>query len=284
MQAHNAENPLRSVNDWDDDVQERYRPDRKAEEFRDYESAPQSVRDFYKLNHTRQTLDFVLAKEREYKPLQREKMGMWEALERLNDLVDDSDPDTELPQIAHAMQTAERIRKGGHPEWMVLVGLIHDSGKMLCFWGEPQWAVVGDTFPVGCAWSDKVVLHPYFDDNPDTKKPELQTTLGIYEENCGLGNVHMSWGHDEYIYWVVRDSKIPAEGLAMLRYHSFYPWHREGAYRQLMNAHDHEMLMWVKMFNPYDLYSKSDDKPDVPALTPYYKQLISKYLPATLSW
>jgi inositol oxygenase len=70
----------------------------------------------------------------------------------------------------------------------------------------------------------------------------------------------------------------------MLRYHSFYPWHREGAYRHLMNGRDHEMLKWVKMFNPYDLYSKSDDRPDVAALTPYYKQLISKYLPAALAW
>ena len=60
MQSHSSENPLRSVNDWDDDVQQRYRQDRKTEEFRDYDSAPQSVRDFYKLNHTRQTLDFVL--------------------------------------------------------------------------------------------------------------------------------------------------------------------------------------------------------------------------------
>ena len=37
--------------------------------------------------------------------------------------------------------------------WFVLVGLIHDLGKVLCLFGEPQWAVVGDTFPVGCAFS-----------------------------------------------------------------------------------------------------------------------------------
>ena len=32
---------------------------------------------------------------------------------------------------------------------MIATGLIHDLGKVLCKYGEPQWAVVGDTFPVG---------------------------------------------------------------------------------------------------------------------------------------
>ncbi len=54
-----------------------------------------------------------------------------EALERLNDLVDESDPDTDLPNIVHAFQTAERIRQC-HPDrdWFQLTGLIHDLGKV----------------------------------------------------------------------------------------------------------------------------------------------------------
>lgn len=35
----------------------------------------------------------------------------------------------------------------------------------------------------------------------------------------------------------------------MLRFHSFYPWHREGAYRHLMNADDWEDLKAVNAFN-----------------------------------
>lgn len=27
----------------------------------------------------------------------------------------------------------------------------------MAFYGEPQWAVVGDTFPVGCKWADSIV-------------------------------------------------------------------------------------------------------------------------------
>lgn len=35
----------------------------------------------------------------------------------------------------------------------------------------------------------------------------------------------------------------------MLRYHSFYPWHREGAYRHLMKDEDYEDLKAVLAFN-----------------------------------
>ena len=209
---------------------------------------------------------------------------MWEILERLNNLVDDSDPDTDLPQIMHALQTAEDIREDGHPDWMQLVGLIHDAGKMLCYYGEPQWAVVGDTFPTGCAWSRSIVFHEFFATNPDRNQPELQNETGIYEKGCGLSNLLMSWGHDEYIYQMLRDSKLPTEGLSMLRFHSFYPWHREGAYSHLMNDDDRRMLPWSQLFSKYDLYSKSDRIPDMKELKPYYQSLIDKYLPAQIDW
>ncbi len=61
-------------------------------------------------------------------------------------------------------------------------------------------------------------------------------------------------------------STLPPEALAMIRYHSFYPWHSAGAYHELMDDHDHAMLAAVKAFNPYDLYSKSDDIPSAEAL------------------
>lgn len=48
-----------------------------------------------------------------------------------------------------------------------------------------------------------------------------------------------------------------------VRYHSFYPWHSAGAYMEFMDEHDEKMLEAVRAFNPYDLYSKSDDVPKV---------------------
>src|SRR5438552_1492205 len=109
------------------------------------------------------------------------------------------------------------------------------------------------------------------------------THLGIYEEGCGLNKVDVSWGHDEYLYHVVKDH-LPDEALYMIRYHSFYPWHQEGAYHQFMDDRDKRMLPWVKEFNPYDLYSKSAERPDVRKVKPFYDELIAEYFPAELRW
>ncbi len=276
--------PLDSLDQWDDHVRGRYRADRKKEEFRVYdETTPQVVRDFYKQNHELQTLDFVRAKRAEYEPLQKGKMGIWEAMERLNTLVDDSDPDTDLSQIDHNLQTAEAMRADGHPRWFVLTGFIHDLGKVLTMWGEPQWAVVGDTFPVGCRWSEKIVYPEFFAGNPDSRNPELMSRYGIYDEQIGLDKVQMSWGHDEYLYHVTKNY-LPEPAQYMIRYHSWYSAHREMDYQYLMSDHDMEMMDWVRKFNPYDLYSKSATKPDFNELRPYYEDLVAEFFPAKIKW
>ena len=286
----NEINPLGSLDEWEDDLLERY-PDpekianaKSTEAYRNYEEpARDTVKEFYRLNHTYQTFDFVMQKREQYLAFDKKEMAIWDAFEFLNQLVDDSDPDTDLDQFQHLLQTSEAIRRDGHPDWMVLVGLMHDMGKVLCLFGEPQWAVVGDTFPVGCAYSDKIIYPEFFKENPDYNHPNYNTKYGVYEPNCGLRNVHMSWGHDEYVYQMMKDH-LPESGLYMLRYHSFYAWHREGAYEHLLDEHDRDMLKWVKLFNPYDLYSKCPVPPDWKELKSYYTELIDKYLPKTLKF
>lgn len=290
MKPQNETNPLSNLDEWEEDVLKRY-PDpetivqeKSVEEYRNYDDPKRdTVREFYRLNHTYQTYDFVMEKRAKYLTFSKKEMPIWSAFDFLNQLVDDSDPDTDLDQMQHLLQTSEAIRRDGHPDWMVLVGLVHDMGKTLCLFGEPQWAVVGDTFPVGCAHSDKIVYPEFFESNPDSKNPKYNTKLGVYEQNCGLRNVHMSWGHDEYVYQMMKDY-IPEPGLYMLRYHSFYSQHREHAYNHLMDEHDHEMFKWVKLFNPYDLYSKNPTPPDWKKLRPYYEDLVAKYLPPTLKF
>jgi inositol oxygenase len=295
----NVESPLKGLDEWEEFVKTRYPeepattattffqstdPNKKQEQFRDYKAeARDSVKEFYRLNHEHQTMQFVLGKKEEYLSNRTRMMSVWEAMEFLNTLVDDSDPDTDLTQIQHLLQTSEAIRRDGHPGWFILAGLIHDVGKVLCLHGEPQWAVVGDTFPVGCAYSDKIVFHEFFEANPDSKNPRYQTPNGVYSEGCGLEQVQLSWGHDEYLYHVVKDY-LPEEALYMIRYHSCYPIHREGAYQHLMNDHDREMFQWVRAFNPYDLYSKSHEPPNVKALKPYYDDLIAEYFPKQIAW
>jgi inositol oxygenase len=287
-QQENA--PLKSLDEWEDDILRRY-PDpetiatsKSTEAYRNYETPVRdTVKEFYKLNHTHQTYDFVMQKKAEFLQFNRKAMPIWDAFTFLNQLVDDSDPDTDLDQLQHLLQTSEAIRRDGHPDWMVLTGLLHDMGKVLCLFGEPQWAVVGDTFPVGCKHSDKIVYPEFFELNADSTNSTYNTQYGVYSPNCGLRNVHMSWGHDEYVYQMLKDH-LPEPGLYMLRYHSFYAQHRENAYSHLMDSHDHEMFKWVDLFNPYDLYSKNPHPPDWAKLKPYYEDLVAKYLPPVLKF
>ncbi|VDM34547.1 unnamed protein product, partial [Toxocara canis] len=55
----------------------------------------------------------------------------------------------------------------------------------------------------------------------------------MYKEGCGLDNLLMTWGHDEYLYQVLKNhnSTLPAEALYAIRFHSFYPYHTGGDYK-----------------------------------------------------
>lgn len=261
--------------------------------FRDYDAESQrqkTVEEFYRLNHIHQTYEFVKRKREEYGKLDKTEMSIWECCELLNDVIDESDPDLDEPQIEHLLQTAEAIRKDYPDEdWLHLTGLIHDLGKVLLhpsFGGLPQWAVVGDTHPLGCAFDESIVHHKYFEGNPDYHNPAYNTKCGIYSEGCGLDNVMITWGHDDYMYLVAKENKttLPPAALFIIRYHSFYPLHRCGAYTHLMNEQDKESMKWLKIFNKYDLYSKSKVRIDVEEVKPYYMSLIEKYFPAKLRW
>jgi len=261
--------------------------------FRDYsidENDPikERVRKTYLEMHTKQTMEFVQGRIEHYMKFNKFKSGILTALDRLNDLVDESDPDVNIPNIVHAFQTAERIRQD-HPndDWFHLTGLIHDLGKVMAFYNEPQWAVVGDTFPIGCEYANSIVYRENsFEANPDLHDKRYNSKNGIYEENCGLANLTMSWGHDEYLYRVLKHNKttLPEQALYMIRFHSFYPWHSGGDYQHLCNETDAEMLPWVREFNKYDLYTKGGELPDIKKLKPYYQSLINKYIPGELEW
>ncbi|KAL9306135.1 unnamed protein product [Arabidopsis thaliana] len=261
--------------------------------FRDYDAESErrrGVEEFYRVNHIGQTVDFVRKMREEYGKLNRTEMSIWECCELLNEFIDESDPDLDEPQIEHLLQTAEAIRKDYPDEdWLHLTGLIHDLGKVLLhssFGKLPQWAVVGDTFPVGCAFDESSVHHKYFKENPDYDNPSYNSKYGIYTEGCGLDNVLMSWGHDDYMYLVAKENQttLPSAGLFIIRYHSFYALHKSEAYKHLMNNEDRENMKWLKVFNKYDLYSKSKVRVNVEEVKPYYLSLINKYFPSKLKW
>ncbi len=254
------------------------------DDFRVYDDNTFSqVKNTYYENHTKQTLDFVLKKKQKYEALTQAKLGIWEVIKLLDEFVDESDPDINLPQSYHAFQTAEALRKDGHPRWLILTGFIHDLGKILYYFGEPQWAVVGDTFPLGCQFSSECVFPEYFKDNPDYNNPKHNSKLGIYSPHCGFDKLVMSYGHDEYLYHVMK-KYLPKEALYIIRFHSFYPAHKHGAYQDFMNEQDHELMPFLKLFCKYDLYSKTSEKINVDEILPYYEELVSEFLPDKIRW
>ena len=258
----------------------------KCKGFRNYIDSERQdvVKRTYKDNHINMTVDHVLAMHKKWLGYTHGEHTIEEILAMVDTVIDDSDPDTSLPNTVHAFQTAEGLRSR-YPtkDWLHLIGLLHDLGKVMCYWGEPQWNVVGDTYPVGCAFSDKIVFNEFFGENPDSSHPVYSTTTGAYDEHCGLSKVLMSWGHDEYMYHVLRHNgcSIPEPGLFALRYHSFYPWHQDGAYQHLTSIQDNTLIDLVHQFNEHDLYTKSgavyDQKERQLLWDSYYKGLCEKY-------
>ena len=261
--------------------------------FRNYDTSKrqQIVQQNYHTLNSQMTMDVVTEKKAKWLKFDHGKHTVMSVIEMLDDLVDDSDPDNELPNSFHDYQTAERIRSCYPDEkydWFHLVGFLHDLGKIMSIWGEPQWCVVGDTFAVGCKHVQESVFPEFFFENPDSTHPVYSTDNGIYKPGCGIDNLNISWGHDEYMYQVLKHNKcsIPEEGLAMIRYHSFYPWHTGGAYKQFENpVVDDSLKEWVLKFNQFDLYSKSDAVPVIEDIKPYYEGLLVKYgLDGLLEW
>lgn len=282
-----------------------------AASVRDYENAPLRVHEFYRDNHTFHTYEANWEMWQTYASSEARTLsvGMWEMLNAVGRLKDESDPDVEDPQIIHAFQSAEAVRAQDGPLWLQATVLVHDVGKILATdllpnrRALPQWAVVGDTFPVGCAFDEKIVLSKYFQSqepmldskdpmlrrgwpgNPDVDHATYGTRLGVYSEHAGLDNLTISFGHDEYLFQVLNGNcTLPAGALRMIRYHSLYPVHNAGAYDYLLTDRDHDILKGVRHFNQFDLYSKVEKKPDVHALAPYYEQLVEEYFPDSLQW
>ncbi|WP_026997987.1 inositol oxygenase family protein [Flectobacillus major] len=264
--------------------------EKEKTEFRNYNQGDitAAVKEHYRKMRLYQTYDYVQKMKAKYLTFDK-PMLLWDAMEKLNALIDVSDPDLDLPNVQHLLQSAEAMRAEGRPDWMQLVGLIHDLGKAMYLWGSDedgtsqaeQWGLVGDVFVVGCKLPDSCVYPEFNELNPDMQLEQYNTELGIYEEGCGLDNVELAWGHDEYLYQVLKnhsENTIPEEGMVMVRYHSFYPWHTGGSYTKITNAKDDQYKEWIKDFNKYDLYTKSQKLYNLDEMKAYYLPIAEKYL------
>ncbi len=314
-------------------------------EFRDYKDSKfqDRVRLTYRSMHMNQSVDYVREMKACYFQLNHGKMDVYQVFKLLEEVIDESDPDTDLPQIEHAYQTAEAVTnrficndskiKGVHfvkglfresewqslPKerrrnfekhtleslyphikdwsWLSLTGFIHDMGKVMLlpkFGQLAQWSVVGDTYPVGAPFSKENVFYDseFYKESIDYPKyaNETEHRFGRYAKYCGFDNIDMSWGHDEYIYKVMKEaSELPEESLYLLRYHSFYSWHtpQTGSigYQELASEKDWYLLPLLKVFQKADLYSKLPELSSKNLLEEKYKHLLNKYIPVEkIAW
>jgi inositol oxygenase len=198
------------------------------------------------------------------------------------------------------------MRDAGEPEWMQVTGLIHDVGKIMYFWGNPgdgqhgganapQWGLSGDSWVVGCALPSSMVFPELNPNNPDALDPRYRTETGIYQPGCGIQSLLFTWGHDEYLYQVLLRNRaelaardhphlLPDDALAMIRFHSAYPWHEGGAYAWAEAPGDAELKQRVRHFNGYDLYSKHNGVWDEAVLWSEFGALLDRFFPEPLAW
>lgn len=275
---------------------------KSEEEFRNYKDSLRQlvVTRHYKLMRQNQTVAFYNHQREKLMTRLHTgecKMTIRECFTQLENYVDSSDPDSELPNVVHALQTAEGIRKAGEPEWFQLVGLLHDMGKVMFLWGGSQdgqegtadgdqWALGGDTWVLGAAMPRSAVFPEFNELNPDMQKAEYNSKYGMYQPNCGIQNLKFAFGHDEYMYQMLKfnQAKLPEQALHMCRLHSCYPWHTGEEYKHFMKPEDYETKRWVLKFNNYDLYTKAPETLKTEELWPYYQTLIDKFCPGKLCW
>lgn len=114
-------NPSQSDSSWDDDSA--FDQGKKKDDFRQYDEACDRVKEFYREQHgtspllsgnrrsphtgrsnaEKQTVAYNLRIREEFKRTVRARMGIWEAMEKLSELVDDSDPDVGVPSEFHIL-------------------------------------------------------------------------------------------------------------------------------------------------------------------------------------
>ena len=127
-------------------------------------------------------------------------MTVWEALEFLDTLVDDSDPDVDFTESNTRCRRpkpsgrrmgrapgSNRRRPRSRISERFCVCLASRSGRSSAIHSRSAVAA-----------SPKIVHSHFFCDNPDAHVAEYQTECGMYNPAAG-STTFTSWGHDKYI-------------------------------------------------------------------------------------
>lgn len=257
--------------------------------FREFHQTSSPVRSHYYHMYKNHTFYNSNVSIQTYKNSQREHT-MADVLKLCSQVVDSSDPDFHESNMYHNYQAAEKAVDVFDDERYMVAALIHDVGKVLILWGEPQWNVTGDTFVLGCTIPTVSPFSEYHRLNSDHMFYSLweDPELGRYKPNVGLDNVVCTFGHDEYMFQTLLKNKhrhaLPPSTWDVIRYHSLYPWHSGNAYRKLMNEKDSTTLENCQKFQRCDLYTKQslDSWKPRPSFIEECDRLLEKYFPEPL--
>lgn len=220
------------------------------------------IQDFYRKQHTQLTYNKAFENNYMFINSVKKRYSINELLDICDQIVDPSDPDMNMSQTIHSYQTAIGAMKTGYNDELITLCLIHDLGKCvnkLC--DIDMTFLVGDTYPLGCPFEkDSIILSDTFTQNTDNDHSFFQNEYGIYSKNCGF-DCMLFTGHDEMIYRSCKESnsKLSEEGLYILRYHSFYPWHSNNGYSKYASEYDFKNKHLLQKFQKLDLYTKSNE-------------------------
>ena len=78
---------------------------------RNYSDELKQIMNTYKELFENQTMQWGVEMREKYKNFPKITANIWNIIDKLDEIIDESDPDTEVAQIHHAFQTAESIRK-----------------------------------------------------------------------------------------------------------------------------------------------------------------------------
>lgn len=266
-----------------------------ASGLRDYSNAPASVKKFYRNQRRGVTAETTLKDRAAFLPLRKGKKSMWSLVQTARKYADGSDPDHIKAQLLHLYGAAKKAMDMKMPKWFVLTCLIHDGGKFLMEW-IPEHRVVGDTFPHLVKPGTEEIFHEEFKLNKDWRLVSKKGSTGFYRKHCGLDAMLMNWGHDEYLFnivfeWIKQNAEFVKKSwkctalelrlmLYMVRFHSFYAFHRQGGYRSLWSKTDEKLRPYLRVFSMFDLYSKPDKLPPLREMDKYFKPLVQGFFPA----
>jgi inositol oxygenase len=260
-----------------------------------------------RLSRARQTVEFLARQRARHCTLAKARLSLWDALMLLEDVppvaaaLAAAAPGA--PPVRHlaASVTAAELARARHPgaPWLAFVALTHALGRLLLlphFGGEPVWAIVGESFPVGCRFDPSVSYAACFGANPDRRKRAYASPCGIYAPGSGLAECDMCWSGDEYLLEVLarNTTHLPPAGLFCVRYGSFATLGGAAVgYNALMTQEERASLPWLAALRDIKrdaaaaapaLSEPVDGRAALLALAHVYRPLIDQFCPGELRW